>query len=130
MISAVNSTEQKQKQQQQQKTTQKQKQREVEFMAEIIAASFRTEAQKPALSEKCLQSLSPRTLPLATSMSGTNAEAKAGLQKQRQRKCANQKEVYANTRHEICRKIQGVTPAFFKRASRGFHVMGTLRESA
>ena len=33
---------------------------------------------------KCCQSLSPRTLPLAVSMSATNAEAKAGLQKQRQ----------------------------------------------
>ena len=35
------------------------KQRQVEFMAEMIAANFRTEAQKLALSEKCLQSLSP-----------------------------------------------------------------------
>ena len=74
-------------------------------MAEIIAASFRTEAQKLALSEKCLQSLSPRTLPLAASMYETNAEAKAGLQKQRQIKSAKTK-TDAKTQHEICPKIQ------------------------
>ena len=32
------------------------------------AATFRTEAQKLVLCEKCLQSLSPRTLPVAASM--------------------------------------------------------------
>ena len=55
-------------------------------MAGIIAGSFRTESQTLALSEKCLQSLSPRTLPLTASIYETNAEAKAGMQKQRQRK--------------------------------------------
>ena len=40
------------------KTTQKQKQRQVQFMVERIVANFRTDAQKLALSEKCLQSLS------------------------------------------------------------------------
>ena len=52
----------------QRKTTQKQKQRQVELTAEIIAAISRTEAQKLALGEKCLQSLSLRTLRLAASM--------------------------------------------------------------
>ena len=89
---------------------QKQKQRQVEFTAEIIAASFRTVAQKLGLSEKCLESLSPRTLPLVASMSATNVEAKAGLQKQRQRKSAKTK-TDAKTLHEICHKIQGVTLA-------------------
>ena len=68
MISAVNS-EQRQNQQQQ-KTTQKQKQRQVEFTAGIIAANFWTDAQKLALSEKCLQSLSLRTLTAAATKAG------------------------------------------------------------
>ena len=58
----------------------------MEFTAEIIAAIARTEAQKLSLCEKCLQSLSPRTLLVAASMYETNAEVKAGMQKQRQRK--------------------------------------------
>ena len=41
-----------------------------------------------------------------------NAEAEAGLQKQRQRKYAKTK-TDAKTQHEICHKIQGVTLAFF-----------------
>ena len=81
-------------------------------MAEIIGASFRTEAQKLALGEKCLQPLSLRTLPLAASTWETNAEAKAGLQKQRQRKSAKAK-TGAKTQHEICHKIQGVTLSVF-----------------
>ena len=41
--------------------------------------SFFGQAQKLALCEKCLQSLSPRTLSVAASMYETNAEAKAGM---------------------------------------------------
>ena len=88
---------------QQQKTTQKQKQRQVEFTEEIIAARFRTEAQKLALSKKCLQSLSPRTQPAAASMYEANAEAKVDMQKQRpkqrHRKLAN---TDAERLHKIC----------------------------
>ena len=47
---------------------------------EIIAASFRTEAQKLALCEKCLQSLSPRTLPVAASIYETDAEEIIAIQ--------------------------------------------------
>ena len=86
-----------------------------EFMAEIIAASFRTEAQKLALCEKCLQPPSPLTLLVAASMYMTNAEAKAGMQKQRQRK-----PELTRTRHEISHKIKGATLAMFlMRVSRG-----------
>ena len=95
-----------QKQNQQQKTTQKQKQRQVEFTAAIIAGSFWTEAQKLALSEKCLQSLSLRTLPAAASMWEANAEANVGMQKQRakqrHRKPAKETKAEAKTRREIC----------------------------
>ena len=75
-------------------------------MAEIIAANFRTDAQKLALSEKCLHSLSPRTLPVAASMCETNAEAKAGMQKQRpkrrRRNPPKKTKTDAKTQHEIC----------------------------
>ena len=76
----------------------------MEFTAEVIAASFRTEGQKLALGEKCLKSLSRRTPPLAASMQETNAEAKAGLQKQRQRK-SGETRTDAKTQHEIGPKI-------------------------
>ena len=85
--------EQEQKQQQQ-RTTHKQKQGQVEFTAKVLAANVRTDAQKLALSEKCLQGLSLWALPVAASMYETNAEAKAEMQKQRpkQRQRTRQKQ--------------------------------------
>ena len=77
-------------------------------MAEIIPASFRTAAQKLGLSEKDKRR-----------SKGGNAEAEA-------QNICEQTQTDAETRHEICHKIQGVA---LMRVSRGFHVMGTLTES-
>ena len=80
--------------------------------AEPLADVFQTEAQKLALCEKCLQSLSPRALPIAASMYETNAEVKAGMLKQRQR-TSEKKKSDTQTQHEICHKMHGVTLAIF-----------------
>ena len=69
-------------------------------------SQFGTDAQKLALSEKCLQSLSPRTIPVAASWYEINAEAKAGMQKQRpkwrRRKPPKKTKNDANARQKIC----------------------------
>ena len=97
-------------------------------MAEIIAASFRTEAQKLALSDKCLQSLSPRTLPVAASLSETNAEVKAGMQTQRQKQSGE--NMFKHGTNSIIKYWASLSPFF--NASLSWvprTVMGTLPES-